>query len=82
MFDFVFIGTVLYRAVLTYELVPRKAGVTAYRAAVGDSSRALLAEEREQWQAVNSTLQGIWRALSIPGPANHAASAAPLPQEG
>ena len=43
--------------------------------------RAQLAEEREQWQAVNSTLQGIWRALSIPGPANHAASAAPLPQE-
>jgi hypothetical protein len=29
----------------------------------------------------NSTLQGIWRALSIPGPANHAASAASLPQE-
>jgi hypothetical protein len=40
-----------------------------------------LTEEREQWQAVNSTLQGIWRALSIPGPANHVASAAPLPQE-
>ena len=40
-----------------------------------------LTEEREQWQAVNSTLQGIWRALSIPGPANHAAPAAPLPQE-
>ena len=38
-------------------------------------------EERAQWQAVNSTLQGIWRALSIPGPANHAAPAAPLPQE-
>ena len=35
--------------------------------------RARLAEEREQWQAVNSTLLGIWRALSIPGPANHAA---------
>ena len=34
-----------------------------------------LTEERE-----NSTLQGIWRALSIPGPANHAAPAAPLPQ--
>ena len=43
--------------------------------------RARLAEEREQWQAVNSTLQGIWRALSIPGPVNHAASAAPLQQE-
>ena len=40
-----------------------------------------LTEEREQWQAVNSTLQGTWRALSIPGPANHAAPADPLPQE-
>jgi DNA-binding PadR family transcriptional regulator len=35
--------------------------------------RARLAEEREQWQTVNATLQGIWRALSIPGPANHTA---------
>jgi PadR family transcriptional regulator, regulatory protein PadR len=43
--------------------------------------RARLAEEREQWQAVNSTLQGIWRALSTPGPANHP-GVAPLPQEG
>ena len=40
-----------------------------------------LTEERQQWQAVNSTLQGIWRALSSPGPAKHAASAAPLSQE-
>ena len=40
-----------------------------------------LAEERQQWQAVNSTLQGIWRALSIPSSANHAAPAAPLAQE-
>jgi DNA-binding PadR family transcriptional regulator len=37
--------------------------------------RAQLAEEREQWQAVNSTLQGIWRALSLPGPADPAVSA-------
>ena len=43
--------------------------------------RARLAEESEQWKAVNSTLQGSWRALSIPGPANHAVSAAPMPQE-
>ena len=40
-----------------------------------------LTKEREQWEAVNSTLQGIWRALSIPGPANHAAPAASLPHE-
>ena len=48
---------------------------------ITSQGRARLAEEREQWQAVNSTLQGIWRALSIPGPANHAALASPLPQE-
>ena len=48
---------------------------------ITSQGRARLAEEREQWKAVNSTLQGIWRTLSIPGPANHAASAAPLPQE-
>jgi DNA-binding PadR family transcriptional regulator len=28
--------------------------------------RGRLAEEREQWQAVNSTLQDIWRTLSDP----------------
>jgi DNA-binding PadR family transcriptional regulator len=48
---------------------------------ITSQGRARLAEEREQWQAVNSTLQGIWRALSNPGPANPAASAPPLPQE-
>ena len=30
--------------------------------------RAQLAEERKQWQAVDATLRGIWRALSIPAP--------------
>jgi DNA-binding PadR family transcriptional regulator len=44
--------------------------------------RTRLAEEREQWKAVNSTFEGIWRALSSPGPSNHAASAVALPQEG
>ena len=48
---------------------------------ITSQGRARLAEEREQWKAVNSTLQGIWLALSIPGPGNHAASAAPLPLE-
>jgi PadR family transcriptional regulator PadR len=42
--------------------------------------RARLAEERRQWQAVNATLRGIWRALSLPVPANHPASAAAIPQ--
>jgi PadR family transcriptional regulator PadR len=49
--------------------------------------RAQLAEERRQWQAVDATLRGIWRALSriwralsLPVPASHPASAAPLPR--
>jgi DNA-binding PadR family transcriptional regulator len=40
-----------------------------YRITPGGRSR--LAEERRQWQAVDATLQGIWRALALP------ASAAP-----
>lgn len=41
--------------------------------------RAQLAEEREQWQAVDTTLRGLWRA-SIPAAAGRRASDAPLPQ--
>jgi PadR family transcriptional regulator PadR len=37
--------------------------------------RTELAEHRRQWQAVDATLRGIWRALVLPVPA-----AAPLPQ--
>ena len=48
---------------------------------ITSQGRTRLAEEREQWQAVNSTLQGIWRALSIAVPANHAVSVAPISQE-
>ena len=48
---------------------------------ITSQGRARLAEERAQWKAVNSTLQGLWRALSIPDPANPAASAASLPQQ-
>ena len=36
--------------------------------------REQLAEERRQWQAVDETLRGIWRALSLPDPGS-----APLP---
>ncbi len=39
--------------------------------------RDQLAEERRQWQAVDATLRGVWKALSIAG---HAASAALLPE--
>src|SRR5262245_49584264 len=38
--------------------------------------RVQLAEERKQWQAVDETLRGIWRMVSIKLPA----SPAPLPQ--
>ena len=41
---------------------------------------AQLAEERRQWQTVDATLRGIWRALSLPVLASHPASAPPLPQ--
>jgi DNA-binding PadR family transcriptional regulator len=43
--------------------------------------RARLAGEREQWQAVNSTLEGIWRALSIPDAAEPLVSATSQPEE-
>ena len=35
---------------------------------------AQLAEERRQWQAVDATLRGLWKALSGPATASH-----PLP---
>ena len=36
--------------------------------------RAQLVEEQRQWQAVDETLQGFWRALSLPDPAGRLAS--------
>ena len=30
--------------------------------------RAQLAAEREQWQAVDATLRGIWQAIAMPAP--------------
>src|SRR3954452_15961890 len=42
--------------------------------------RAQLAEEHRQWQAVDSTLRGIWQALSVPLSPSHSGSAASLPQ--
>lgn len=42
--------------------------------------RAQLAEERQQWQAVDATLRAIWQALFLPVPSRHWGSAAPLPQ--
>ncbi|HKJ93953.1 MAG TPA: helix-turn-helix transcriptional regulator [Longimicrobiales bacterium] len=42
--------------------------------------RAQLAEEREQWQAVDETLQGLWSSLRILIPAGRPASLVPFPQ--
>ena len=47
---------------------------------ITSQGRAQLAEERSQWQAVDATLRGVWQTLSLPVPASHPASAAPLPQ--
>jgi DNA-binding PadR family transcriptional regulator len=43
--------------------------------------RSQLAQEREQWQAVDATLRGIWQALFLAVPAGHQPSAAALPQK-
>lgn len=42
--------------------------------------RAQLAEERRQWQTVDTTLRRIWRELSLSVPATVQASAMSLPQ--
>jgi DNA-binding PadR family transcriptional regulator len=39
--------------------------------------RARLEEERRQWQAVDATLRGIWRALAIPAEGGPAIETAP-----
>ena len=47
---------------------------------ITSQGRVQLAEERRQWQAVDDTLRGIWRDLSLFIPAGPAASTTPLPQ--
>ena len=42
--------------------------------------RARLAEDREQWQAVDATLRGIWRALYLPVPDGHQVSVVTFPR--
>ncbi len=44
---------------------------------ITSGGQAQLAEDRKQWEAVDATLRGIWRGLSLSLPA---AAAAPLPQ--
>jgi PadR family transcriptional regulator, regulatory protein PadR len=38
---------------------------------------AQLADERRQWEAVDATLRGIWKALSLPASGSQPAPAAP-----
>lgn len=47
---------------------------------ITSQGRAQLTEDRRQWQAVDSTLRGIWQSLSRSVPARHSGSQAPLPQ--
>ena len=42
--------------------------------------RARLAEDREQWQAVDATLRGIWRALYLPVPDGRQVSVVTFPR--
>src|SRR5919112_2225829 len=42
---------------------------------ITSQGRAQLAEERRQWQAVDSTLRGIWRVLALPVPTSRPAVA-------
>jgi DNA-binding PadR family transcriptional regulator len=47
---------------------------------ITSQGRAQLAEQCRQWEAVDATLRGIWRGLSLPFPAGHLIAAARLPQ--
>ncbi len=48
---------------------------------ITSQGRSQLAEERRQWQAVDTTLRSIWGTLALSGPAGFAASARPLAGE-
>ena len=47
---------------------------------ITSQGRSQLAEERRQWQAVDTTLRGIWKAVSLSILLDHPASAAPALQ--
>lgn len=46
---------------------------------ITDLGRAQLVETRRQWQAVDATLQGIWKALDSSNPASDTAFGTPIP---
>ena len=47
---------------------------------ITSNGRSQLAEDRKQWQAVDSTLRGIWQSLSRSVRASDAAWASPIAQ--
>jgi PadR family transcriptional regulator, regulatory protein PadR len=47
---------------------------------ITEEGRAQLAEERRQWQTVDATLRGIWRAVSLPAPTGIGGGLSALPQ--
>jgi PadR family transcriptional regulator PadR len=47
---------------------------------ITSQGRAQLAEDRKQWQAVDSTLRGIWKAVAASFPFRIISSTAPLLQ--
>ena len=47
---------------------------------ITSQGRAQLAEDRKQWQAVDATLRGIWKAISASLPIGITPSTAPLLQ--
>ena len=47
---------------------------------ITSNGRSQLAEDRKQWQAVDSTLRGIWQSLSRSVRAAQPVSGAPIPQ--
>ena len=47
---------------------------------ITDLGRAQLAAQRDQWQAVDATLRGIWQAVPLGGPVGSTLTTALLPQ--
>src|SRR5437764_9842127 len=57
-----------------WEVAPTGRRRKYYR--ITDRGRTQLAEERRQWEAVDATLQGIWRAISLTVPTGQPTAAA------
>jgi DNA-binding PadR family transcriptional regulator len=47
---------------------------------ITSQGRTQLAEERRQWQAVDATMRGLWRAFLLLAPSRHPTAGAPWPE--